>query len=321
MKYYLSFVLFLVALSTAYFAIRGLFQRDKNELRVKKIVTGGYDLPNEERDEEPLALLLKPFLILTGVNLDKQRDVSAQLAKAGYSSKSSLIYFLFFMRFIQPALLLVGVLFFAKIYIFDKATAGDNPAVFLAGLVLIVIGGFGSKLFIKNSVDKRTKELSKTFADALDLLLICVESGLGVDAALARVCKEMKDSHPIVAAEFERTRFEITMLNDRVQALQNFGDRTGLAPIRSLVSSLIQAEKFGTSLVDTLRMISDEQRSDRMMVAEEKAARLPALITLPLMFCILPALFIVILGPIHIKLEAQGGIFGGESVDPKNSGK
>lgn len=321
MRYYLGFVLFLVALSTAYFAIKGLLRRDKQELRVKKIVTGGYDV-EEESDEDPLALLLKPFLILTGVNLDKQRDVSAQLAKAGHSSKSALIYFLFFKRFIQPALLVIGVLFFLKIYVLDKATAGDNPAAFIIGLLLVVIGGYGSKLFIRNSMDKRAKELSKTFSDALDLLLICVESGLGVDAALARVCKEMKDSHPVVASEFERTRFEINMLNDRVQALQNFGDRTGLAPIRSLVSSLIQAEKFGTSLVDTLRMISDEQRAERMMAAEEKAARLPALITLPLMFFILPALFIVILGPIYIKLESQGGIFGEEqALSDANSGR
>jgi tight adherence protein C len=120
----------------------------------------------------------------------------------------------------------------------------------------------------------------------------------------------MKESHPVVAAEFDRTRFEMTMMSDRVQALQNFGDRAPTGAVRTLVSSLIQAERFGTSLVDTMRMIAEEQRTDRMMKAEERAARLPALITLPLILFILPGLFMIILGPAIIRLNQQGGLFG-----------
>jgi tight adherence protein C len=137
-------------------------------------------------------------------------------------------------------------------------------------------------------------------------MLICVESGLGIDAAFGRVCKEIKHSHPVIGEEFERTRFEMTMMSDRVQALQNLSDRTGVPAIRALVSALVQAERFGTSLVDTMRVIASEQRTERMLRAEAKAARLPALITIPLIFFIMPALFVIILTPAVMKFA--GGI-------------
>ncbi len=310
---YLSFALLAVGIFTAYLALANLLSRDRNRLRAKQIAEENYnlELAGEYGGKiQPLALTLKPFLFLVGANPDKQHDTVKLLAKAGYHSKSSLVYFLFFQRIIQPVLVVIGFAILLKLVIFNQSEISKHLALFLSGLLLAVLGIYGGKLFISNSVAKRTKELKRTFPDALDLMLICVESGLGISAAFARVCKEMKDSHPVVAAEMDRTRFEMTMMNDRIQALQNLGDRTGIPAVHTLVASLIQAEKFGTSLVDTLRMIADEQRAERMLLAEEKAARLPALITIPLIFFILPALFMVILGPVVIKVQAQGGIFG-----------
>ncbi len=308
---YLNFALIAVGFLTIYMAVVILFSKDRNKLRAKQIAEV---LPEQDGDGVGiLAIILKQFLILSGVNLSKQRNSILQLAKAGYNTESALIYFLFFKRFVQPIFLAIGIYFLFQLFVVNQGVIKGHVALLISTFLLIIIGAYGGTLFLSNQATKRSQELIKTFPDALDLILICVESGLGIDAAFARVCKEMKESHPIIAAEFERTRFEMNMMSDRVQALQNFGDRAGVGSVRTLVSSLIQAERFGTSLVDTMRMIAEEQRTDRMMKAEERAARLPALITLPLILFILPGLFMIILGPAVIKLNEQGGIFGNDN--------
>lgn len=307
---YFTYALIAVAVFTIYMAFVRLFSKDRIQQRAQEIAEA---LP--EQDDRGLGVvgtIMKQFLILTGVNLARQKTSILQLSKAGYNSQRALVYFLFFKRFIQPFFLFIGGYILFHIFFISRGPAGEHGALIISAFLLVITGAYGGTLFLTNQSQKRTKELIRTFPDALDMILICVESGLGIDAAFARVCKEMKDSHPIVAAEFDRTRFEMTMMSDRVQALQNFGDRAPTAAVRTLVSSLVQAERFGTSLVDTMRMIAEEQRTDRMMKAEERAARLPALITLPLILFILPGLFMIILGPAVIKLQQQGGIFGDE---------
>jgi tight adherence protein C len=308
---YFTYALIIVAVFTAYMAFVRLFSKDRIQQRAQEIAEA---LP--EQDDRGLgvaATIMKQFLILTGVNLARQKTSILQLSKAGYNSQRALVYFLFFKRFIQPFFLFIGGYMLFHIFAISRDEPSEHGALMITAFLLVIIGAYGGTLFLTNQSQKRTKELIRTFPDALDLILICVESGLGIDAAFARVCKEMKESHPIVAAEFDRTRFEMTMMSDRVQALQNFGDRAPTGAVRTLVSSLIQAERFGTSLVDTMRMIAEEQRTDRMMKAEERAARLPALITLPLILFILPGLFMIILGPAVIRLNQQGGLFGDEN--------
>ncbi|MEQ1704667.1 MAG: type II secretion system F family protein [Rickettsiales bacterium] len=304
---YFTYALIAVAVFTVYMAFVRLFSKDRVQQRAKEIAEA---LP--EQDDRGLgaaATIMKQFLILTGVNLARQRTSILQLSKAGYNSQRALVYLLFFKRFVQPFFLFIGGYILFHIFTFFREPS-EHGALIITGFLLVITGAYGATLFLTNQSQKRTKELIRTFPDALDMILICVESGLGIDAAFARVCKEMKESHPVVAAEFDRTRFEMTMMSDRVQALQNFGDRAPTGAVRTLVSSLIQAERFGTSLVDTMRMIAEEQRTDRMMKAEERAARLPALITLPLILFILPGLFMIILGPAIIRLNQQGGLFG-----------
>ena len=308
---YFTYALIVVAVFTAYMAFVRLFSKDRIQQRAQEIAEA---LPEQDdRGLGVVATIMKQLLFLTGVNLARQRTSILQLSKAGYNSQRALVYFLFFRRFIQPFFLFIGGYMLFHVFAISRSEPSEHGAMIITAFLLVITGSYGATLFLTNQSQKRTKELIRTFPDALDLILICVESGLGIDAAFARVCKEMKESHPIVAAEFDRTRFEMTMMSDRVQALQNFGDRAPTGAVRTLVSSLIQAERFGTSLVDTMRMIAEEGGTDRMMKAEERAARLPALITLPLILFILPGLFMIILGPAVIRLGQQGGIFGDEN--------
>jgi len=307
---YLSYALIAVGVITVYMAVVGMFSKDKNQMRAQR-VGDTYGESDSGAASAALSAICEQILIMIGVDLRRHDEISKQLAKAGLPSHQSLVFFLFFKRIVQPILLVIGGWILIKSFLIEHKAISDNLLAVLIGFVLTVVGAMGSKLFLDNRNEKRKALLIKTFPEALDLMLICVESGLGIDAALGRVCKEIKLSHPLIAEEFERTRFEMNVMNDRVQALHNLADRTGTRAIRAFVSALVQAEKFGTSLVDTMRTIAEEQRTERMLLSEARAARLPALITIPLIFFIMPALFMVILGPVFIKISAQGGIFGG----------
>ena len=152
-------------------------------------------------------------------------------------------------------------------------------------------------LALKNRIDKRTAAIRKGLPDALDLMVICAEAGLTVDAAFARVARELRRAYPELGDEFQLTSVELGFLTDRRQALENLSTRVNLDALRGVVTTMIQTEKYGTPLASSLRVLSAEFRNERMMRAEEKAARLPAIMTVPLILFILPTLFVVILGP------------------------
>lgn len=152
-------------------------------------------------------------------------------------------------------------------------------------------------LYLKNKITKRQQAIRKGLPDALDLLVICAEAGLTVDAAFARVAKELGRAYPELGDEFQLTSIELGFLTDRRQAFENLAMRTDLDSIKGVVTTMIQTEKYGTPLASALRVLSAEFRNERMMRAEEKAARLPAIMTVPLILFILPVLFVVILGP------------------------
>lgn len=152
-------------------------------------------------------------------------------------------------------------------------------------------------IYLKNKITKRSHAIRKGLPDALDLLVICAEAGLTVDAAFARVARELGKAYPELGEEFSLTAIELGFLTDRRQAFENLANRIDLDAIRGVVTTMIQTEKYGTPLASALRVLSSEFRNERMMRAEEKAARLPAIMTVPLILFILPVLFIVILGP------------------------
>ncbi|RXZ32254.1 type II secretion system F family protein [Sphingomonas desiccabilis] len=152
-------------------------------------------------------------------------------------------------------------------------------------------------IYLKNRITKRSDAIRKGLPDALDLLVICAEAGLTVDAAFGRVARELGRAYPELGEEFSLTAIELGFLTERRQAFENLTQRIDLDAIRSVATTMIQTEKYGTPLASALRVLSGEFRNERMMRAEEKAARLPAIMTVPLILFILPTLFVVILGP------------------------
>ena len=169
----------------------------------------------------------------------------------------------------------------------------------------VLLGFFGPDIFLSNVATKRRQALQKSLPDGLDLLVICAEAGLSLDTALNRVADEMALSAPELSDELALTSVELNFLPERRLALANLAKRVGLPAIRGVVNTLIQTEKYGTPLAQSLRVLSAEFREQRMLKAEEKAARLPATLTVPMILFILPTLFIVLVGPAMIGVYDQ----------------
>jgi len=161
----------------------------------------------------------------------------------------------------------------------------------------VILAYKGPEIYLKNIATKRTDLIRKGLPDALDLLVICAEAGLTVDAAFNRVAKELGRAYPELGDEFALTSIELSFLNERKKAFDNLAHRVNLEAVKGVVTTMVQTERYGTPLASALRVLSAEFRNERMMRAEEKAARLPAIMTIPLILFILPVLFIVILGP------------------------
>ncbi len=307
---YIIYALMVVGVFTIYMALVHIFKPDAKKSRLQRTAADAFYEAQEEKVTPPFASLCAALLLLTGVDVKKQKELAVTLSQAGLNSPYAVHYFLFFKRIVQPVILLFGVFLFIQ-GITSVGLSGPKKAVLMmGGAFCTIIGLFGASLYVNNARQKRQKKLLRSFPEGLDLLLVCIESGLGLDAALGRVCAEMSNAHPELGQELERTRIELTVMSDRAQALQNLAERTQILPFKSLVAALIQTEKFGTSLLETLRVLSEDQRVTRLLNAENKAAKIPVLITIPLIFCIMPAFMIIILGPPIVRVIDQGGIMG-----------
>ena len=220
--------------------------------------------------------------------------VQQKLAHAGYRNKE-LAVVIIGLRAVLPVVL--GLIGFLAIYVINYFPDWGPMTKLGAVAGLIGLGYKGPELFLSNKASKRTAEIQKGLPDALDLLVICAEAGLTVDAAFNRVAKELGRAYPELGDEFALTAIELSFLNERKQAFNNLAYRVDLDAVKGVVTTMIQTERYGTPLASALRVLSAEFRNERMMRAEEKAARLPAIMTVPLILFILPVLFIVILGP------------------------
>ena len=220
--------------------------------------------------------------------------VQQKLAHAGYRNKE-LAVFIIGLRAILPIVFgLLGFVLFYWVNYFGL----ENAFLKLMGFSAMVFLGYkGPEIYLSNKATKRTKEIQRGLPDALDLLVICAEAGLTVDASFNRVAKELGRAYPELGDEFALTAIELSFLNERKLAFDNLAYRVNLEAMRGVVTTMIQTERYGTPLASALRVLSAEFRNERMMRAEEKAARLPAIMTVPLILFILPVLFIVILGP------------------------
>ena len=222
------------------------------------------------------------------------KEAQQKLAQAGIRSKD-LAFVIIFSRLVLPILLGGGaaLAIYGLNYLADWSDL-KRFAVFAGAAIL---GYKGADIYVNNLISKRTDLIRKGLPDAIDLLVICAEAGLTVDTAFARVSKELGSAYPELADEFSLTSIELGFLTERRQAFENLAYRVALEHVKGVVTTMIQTEKYGTPLASSLRVLSAEFRNDRMMRAEEKAARLPAIMTIPLILFILPTLFIVILGP------------------------
>ncbi|WP_411034725.1 type II secretion system F family protein [Shinella sp. BYT-45] len=222
-----------------------------------------------------------------------------RLRQAGYRSQNALNVFLF-ARFILPFVFLA----IAAFYIFYLGFLGDKPLPMriLATVVIAYIGFYAPNIFISNKVTKRQQSIRRAWPDALDLMLICVESGISIEVAFKRVADEITMASPELAEELVLTTAELSFLQERRVAYENLGNRIGLDTVKSVTQALIQAERYGTPLAQALRVLAQECRDQRMNEAEKKAAALPPKLTVPMILFFLPVLVAVILGPAGIQV-------------------
>jgi tight adherence protein C len=244
---------------------------------------------NETTDR--LASILESLKVLQDSQL---ATIQQKLAQAGIRKKEWAVAVIF-ARMVLPIVL--GLAAVVLVYWSDSFPEWSPFKRFLAFAASVILGYKGPDLFVQNLVTKRTDAIRKGLPDALDLMVICAEAGLTIDAAFARVARELGRAYPELGDEFALTAIELSFLTERRQAFENFAYRVNLEAVRGVVTTMVQTERYGTPLASALRVLSAEFRNERMMRAEEKAARLPAIMTVPLILFILPALFVVILGP------------------------
>jgi tight adherence protein C len=227
-----------------------------------------------------------------------QEEARLKLIQAGYRGEAPYITYLFF-RMVTPAVMLLG----SVLYVFVILQVNQPPTVKLGICIFATYLGIHLPwLYLKNKIQKRQLSIRRAFPDALDLLLICVESGMSIEAAFKKVSQEIGSQSVALAEELTLTTAELSYLQDRRQAYDNLAKRTDLEGVRSVCVALQQAERYGTPLGQTLRVLAQENRDMRMMEAEKKAAALPPKLTVPMIMFFLPVLFIVILGPAAIRV-------------------
>jgi len=248
-------------------------------------------LTNRNQAADRVRAILSKFKMLQDDQLQKTQT---RLMQAGIRNKD-LAFFIIFARFVLPVVLEIAAVVLIYFVNHWPEWGGVRRYATVAG---ILVGSYKAPdIWLKNKVTKRSHAVRKGLPDALDLLVICAEAGLTVDAAFGRVSKELGKAYPELGDEFGLTAIELGFLNERRQAFENLATRVDLDAVRGVVTTMIQTEKYGTPLASALRVLSAEFRNERMMRAEEKAARLPAIMTVPLILFILPTLFVVILGP------------------------
>jgi len=229
-----------------------------------------------------------------------------KLKVAGFRGQNPLTRFLFF-RLVLP-FVFFGL---AVVYLFALGGLPDQP-IFVKLFVCIVVayaGFYAPNLYVSNRATKRKQSVQMAWPDALDLMLICVESGMSVEAAMRRVAEEIGSQSVALAEEFVLTNAELSYLQERKQAYENLAARTGLESVKSVTQALMQAERYGTPVAHALRVLASESRDMRMNAAEKKAAALPPKLTVPMILFFLPVLFAIILGPAGIQVS-QRGIWG-----------
>ena len=290
-------VLFTNTLATRMKAVS--VEREKIRQRERERLARG------EREKVSLRQSPKQYMskVVERFNLNKwlaQEAAREKLVQAGFRGQAPYVAFLFF-RMVTPAVLLLFSLFYVFVVL-----ALEYPALIKIGICIGVAyaGMHLPYVFLKNRIQKRQLSIRRAFPDALDLLLICVESGMSIEAAFKKVADEIGSQSIALAEELALTTAELSYLQERRMAYENLAKRTDLEGVKSVCVALQQAERYGTPLGQTLRVLSQESRDMRMSEAEKRAAALPPKLTVPMILFFLPVLFVVILGPAAIRVMA-----------------
>jgi tight adherence protein C len=298
--------------ATAYTLLVPLFASDGLAKRMKAVASERERLRQRERDrlansskvslrQTPKQLVSK---VVSDFNLTKwlaQEAALDKLVMAGYRGQAPYVTFLFF-RLVTP----IAFLVFAVLYVFVISKMEQSLPIKIG--MCVAAAWFGMQapmIFLKNAITKRQLSIRRAFPDALDLLLICIESGMSIEVAFRRVSVEIVSQSIPLAEEFTLTTAELSYLQDRKVAYENLAKRTGLEGVKSVCLALMQSERYGTPLGQSLRVMAQENRDMRMNEAEKKAAALPPKLTVPMILFFLPVLFVVILGPTGIKVAAM----------------
>jgi tight adherence protein C len=299
----------IAASATAYTLIMPLFATGGLEKRMKAVASERERIRQRERERlsknEKVTLRQTPRQLVSKVvedfNLSKwlaQEAALEKLTMAGYRGHAPYVTFLFF-RLVTPLVLFLGTV----LYVFVISHMQKSMPIKIG--ICIAAAYFGLQapmLFLKNAITKRQLSIKRAFPDALDLLLICIESGMSIETAFRRVSSEIVTQSVALSEEFILTTAELSYLQDRKVAYENLAKRTGLEGVKSVCLALQQSERYGTPLGQSLRVMAQENRDMRMTEAEKKAASLPPKLTVPMILFFLPVLFIVILGPSGIKV-------------------
>jgi tight adherence protein C len=221
-----------------------------------------------------------------------------RLIRAGFRSERAL-------KYLYGAKTILGI-GLPLIVVALVANAPSDPSTkFIAVLGAVAAGFFAPNEYVRIAAKRRQKEISKGLPNALDLMVVCVESGLGLDQAIVQVSKELEHAHPDISEEFALMNLELKAGKRRIEALRNLADRTASEDLKKLVAVLIQADRFGTGIAQSLRAHADYMRVQARQIAEEKAAKLGVKLVFPIFFCILPSLFVVTVGPVVVKIMRE----------------
>jgi tight adherence protein C len=291
-----------------------LLQTDALARRMKSVASERERIRARERErlyenkkvslrQEPKAYMKK---VVEGFNLSKwlgTDEAKKQMMMAGFRGPQAEVGFLFF-RLVTP----IALFIFALIYIFFLSDLGWPLTFdFGAAIAAAYLGIKAPEFYLRNQIAKRQKSMARAVPDALDLLLICVESGMSIEPAFRKVAQEVGPQSIALAEEFTLTTAELSFLPDRRVAYENLAARTGVDALKQIVTVLNQAERYGTPLGQALRVVSQESRTRRMSEAEKKAAALPPKLTVPMILFFLPVLFAVIITPAVIQVTAVAG--------------
>jgi tight adherence protein C len=272
-------------------------EREKIRQRERERLARGDKVQLRQSPKQYMKRIVDQFNLTKWVGQEEARE---KLIQAGYRGQAPYVTYLFF-RLVSPLIALVVSL----VYLFIILQT-DKPPMMRVGMALFAAycGMQLPWLFLKNKIQKRQLSIRRAFPDALDLLLICVESGMSIEAAFRKVSQEIGSQSIPLAEELTLTTAELSYLQDRKVAYENLAKRTDLEGVRAVCVALQQSERYGTPLGQTLRVMAQENRDMRMSEAEKKAAALPPKLTVPMILFFLPVLFIVILGPAAIRVMA-----------------